>query len=228
MDNRCKLAGLGLLLILSLTVTMTPVAAAQTAATSVAQQLPPLPEWPIIGPILRMIGVAEPVPQPAPIPDPNLPEFRISSWDDLDALDQIEPGTRVRVIASDSDVNRMAQEAIRESADDDLSFRITFEPNETTIEASADASLLRRVGIRVPALIRGTLRVKAVGGVTAAVCRPTPVIRSLQVNGWGIGLRAMAQRAVDTQLEDAWPDELCIERILLMEGEAAVEGYRVP
>lgn len=229
MNNRYRLASLGLLLILSLTLTATPIAAAQTLAAPGAQrELPPLPEWPIIGPILRMLGVGRAAAPAAPTLDPTLPEFHIRSWDDVKALEQIEPGERVRVIASDTDINRIAQEAIRERADENLSFRVDFGANQATIEASADAALVEQTGLSLPALIRGALRVELVGSATAENCRPIPDIQSLKVNGWGIGLRAIAQRAVDTQLPESWPSDICIEQILLMEGEAAVEGYRIP
>ncbi|MCU0522890.1 MAG: hypothetical protein MUF84_19660, partial [Anaerolineae bacterium] len=59
-------------------------------------------------------------------------------------------------------------------------------------------------------------------------CLPSVTIESLKVNGWSIGLRAIAQRVADERIAQVWPSEICIERILLMDDEAAVEGYLVP
>jgi hypothetical protein len=228
MIRRYRLTGAGLMLVLSLILTASPITAAQVAgAATPQQQLPPLPEWPIIGPILRLLGVAQTEVPVAPVPDPSLPEIRVVSWTDVQGLDQLEPGERVRVIASEADINSMAQEIIRERANENLSFRVAFEPNQAAVQASVDTGLLEEAGLSLPGLIRGTLRVEATGSATAAACMPVLGVGSLQVNGWGIGLRAIAQRFVNTQLPEAWPDELCVERILLMDGEAALEGYRV-
>ncbi len=229
MDTRYRLVGLSLMLILSLALTATPAAAYALAAPGAPRNLPPLPEWPIIGPILRMLGVTDTAESAAaPVPDPALPEIRIRTLDDLETLQQVEPNERFRVIAADDDLNRIAQEILRERAEDNLSFAVNFDANLVTVEGSVDAALLERTGLDLPGFVRGRLNVEGTARAAAEACQPTLAVRSVKVNGWGIGLRAMAQRVIDTQLPNTWPAEICVERVLLMDGEAAIEGYRVP
>ena len=86
------------------TTTMFVSAQAPAGAQAPESVLPPLPEWPIIGPVLRFLGIIqEPAPEVLPTPDPSLPEFRIASLEDIDQLRDIETNKRVRVIATDTD-----------------------------------------------------------------------------------------------------------------------------
>lgn len=226
--TRWAVALLMTVLLLTARTVLATAATPSAYAAEPAVALPPLPEWPIIGPLLLRLGIVEQTPEPAPLPNPNLPEYRISTLDDLNQLGGVGAGERIRVIASEASVNNMVQEALAQQGADDASFWIDFAPNEATVEASADASLVERADVNLPAIMRGNLRVSVAFSAGADTCLPSVDLRSVSVNSWRVGLRALVQRMVDERIAQVWPAEICIERILLMDGEAAVEGYRVP
>lgn len=194
--------------------------------------LPPLPEWPIIGPILRMLGVsaAEPEQAAMPTPDPNLPEYRITSFEDMKAIDEIEPNERVRVIAADTDLNRMIVEVLQE-ADivEDASLTLDFEPNLMDVDLRASGTLLDQIElpIEIPALLWGrNINATAAMDIEAVNCRINLNFKKVEVNNWSLGLRPLATRTINERIPDLWASDLCVEAVYLMAGEAAVEGYR--
>jgi hypothetical protein len=202
----------------------------EVGAPAAPSALPPLPEWPIIGPILRLLGLVEeePEPAPVPVPDPDLPEIRIAGIEDLDQLDGIDAGKSVRVIATEEDVNRMAREILDEHVGAGADLTVDFEVDEVTLQITANTALLEKSGLDIPASVRGDLNIATTLRAGTNGCRPTIEILALRVNRWSIGLRPIAQRALDARLSEVWPSELCVERILLMADEVAVEGYRLP
>jgi len=222
--------GYALLVVAALTMMATPVLAAGPVGFITASRLtlPPLPEWPVIGPLLVRLGVVEEAVEPAPVPDPTIPEVRITTFDDLRQLEAVAAGERVRVISTEVDVNRIAQELLAQQAGERATFRVEFAPQVAVLDATVDASLVERFGVDLPGIVRGSLEGHAALGADAANCLPVIDIERLKVNGWSIGLSAIAQRIVDDRTAEVWPAEICVERILLMDGEAAVEGYRVP
>jgi hypothetical protein len=230
MSEKVKRAAVILLAAL-LAVGPIPVAAAGPIASAAQAEpllLPPLPEWPIIGPLLLRLGVIDEPVHTAPEPDPSLPEYRISNLGDLDQLESVEAGKRIRVIVSEGDANRMAQELLASQAGDEASFSVDFAPLVASVAMTIDASAVRRLGINLPAIVRGNLSAITEFGADGANCFPIVDFQRLSVNGWSIGLLGFAQRLVDDRIAEIWPAEICVERILLMDGEAAVEGYRVP
>ena len=217
-----------ILLLAARTAPANALSLTEPSASAAAIALPPLPEWPIIGPLLVRLGVIDEAVTPAPVPDPDLPEYRISTVDDLQQLNGIQAGVRIRVITSEADANRMAQDLLAQQVGDGATLWVDFAPNEATVDATADASLIERAGVDLPAIVRGSLRAITTFGASGVNCRPSVDVGSLKVNGWSIGLRAIAQRMADERIAEVWPSEICVERILLMDDEAAVEGYLVP
>ena len=77
----------------------TPVAAANSGT---ARDLPPLPDWPVVGPVLRFLGIGGETPEttmPSATPDPSLPEYTIETIEDFAQLREVEDGQRVRITA---------------------------------------------------------------------------------------------------------------------------------
>ncbi len=207
-----------------------PVLPASLTQPSLATALPPLPQWPIIGPILKMLGVvpAQPPAEILPVPDPTLPEYRVSTLDDLNQLQDIEPGQHVRVVASDADLNQIAKQVLDEKVGSGASASVSFDTNLIAVQATGSADLIKQIGFDVPSLVRGTLTLSTTMTVSAANCRPVVQIQTLGVNGWSVGLRGIVQRGLNAQLPGMWPTDVCVEKVIVTPGEIAVEGYRVP
>ena len=189
--------------------------------------LPPLPEWPIIGPVLRFLGIIqEPAPEVLPTPDPSLPEFRIASLEDNDQLRDIETNKRVRVIATDTDLNQMIRDLLIEAGySEDASLKVAFDDPMITVDAYAGSGVIEHIGIDIPASVRGNFDIFATFTVEAESCRPTLAFWEVKVNNWSFGLRPVANRLVNEQIPGLWPQEFCAESVIVMDGEAAVEGY---
>jgi hypothetical protein len=194
--------------------------------------LPPLPEWPIIGPILRVLGISAEEPEPAamPTPDPNLPEYRITSFEDMEAIDEIEPNERVRVIATAADLNQMILELLREAdMAEAASLTLDFEPNLMSVDLKASSTFLDQMDlpIEIPALLRGrNINAAATMNIEAVNCRVNLSFEKVELNNWSLGLQPLANRTINERIPDLWPSDLCVEAVYLMSGEAAVEGYR--
>jgi len=203
-------------------------AGAQTPAGTPGAVLPPLPEWPIIGPVLRFLGlVQEAPPEVLPTPDPSLPEYRITSLEDVDQLHDIEANERVRIIATDTDLNRIIQDLLSEAGySEDAGLKVAFDGPMITADAYAGARIIEQFGVEVPASLRRNFDVHATFTVEAAGCTVIVTFEEVKANRWSFGLRPAANRLINEQIPKFWPDELCVENVIVMDGEAAVEGYR--
>lgn len=223
---------LSTLLLLALLLVGVPVpVSAQVSDTGSArsdQALPPLPEWPIIGPILQQLGVVEATEAPSIDPDPDLPEHRVSTFEDIEALREIEPGDRVRLIASEEDLNLMIDEALNARVGEDAEVVLDFEPNLVTISAQANEALVeeltRDMQGRLPA--RSDVDLETALSFEAADCALRADVDTMRINGWRFGLSLLAQRTINSRIPEVWPEEICVERVLMMQNEIAVEGYR--
>jgi hypothetical protein len=209
-------------------ILLTVIGPTPIAASASQDVLPPLPEWPVIGPLLQRLGVVEADRSPPPTPDPALPEYRITGFEDFDDLDDIEAGERVRLVVTDNDLNRMVDQILRENVGDDADLRFEFDQSLITMWVRADEKLLEQAGAELPDRLRGDLDMSVTFETLAAGCQPYVEINKLRVNRWSFGLRPVAQRAINTRIPEVWPEQLCIERIILMDDEAAVEGYERP
>ncbi len=191
--------------------------------------LPPLPEWPIIGPILQRLGLVEATPAEVAEPpeDLNLPQYKIETLSDILALQDIENDQRVRVTATDTALTAIVKKALDENNVTGVqNFQLTFTPGKATLSIEVDPSILEEANVDLPIKLKDTLKLQGVVTLTASGCQPAVTIKKVSINGWAIGLRGLAQRWVDEQLPDVWPAEICIERITLKSGEIAVVGYR--
>lgn len=192
-------------------------------------RLPPLPEWPIIGPLLELLGVSTPESEtpPAPTPDPALPEQRITNVDEaVEFWRGLESGERVRVLVADDDVNAELRTfladvpAVRTAT-------VTFNEGSATVSVDVNTQAVRELleeqNIQLPFFIRqNSLGGEFTIAVEAENCRPL-----FTIGGRRLSLRRrFLQELADQWLYDYWPEEGCIEEIILTPGEMAVEGYR--
>ena len=201
-----------------------PVAAGLATTTNGSQVLNP-GEWPIIGPLLQWLGVASPAAETS-TPTPGLTEYRVTSLDDVDALREIPYGESVRIIISETDLNAIVGDLVAGSIEGKAAMNFGVEPNLLNVRITADQSLLEQAADYMPRQIRGDLDLTGAFRVGASQCTPRVTVERLQVNGWSFGLRLLAQGPINTRIREFWTDDICVERVLLMEGEAAVEGYR--
>ncbi len=202
-------------------------ASAPVYAAPLTPAFPPPPEWPIIGPILRWIGLA---PEEVELlPDPTLPEYRLETLDDAQQLiEEIGPDTRVRLIAADADLNAIIRDNIGDVEGVD-SVIVTFDQKTVKIEVTLDRSVVEDNGVKLPFFISGE---QLSGSVTltpeTANCRITSVkVKGLRLNKTGLGLfNGLAENAINATLAEVeWDERVCIEQIFLTPGEIAVEGY---
>ena len=202
-------------------------AALPAQAASSATALPPLPEWPIIGPILQWLGVVEPTPaEIVELPeDLDLPQYPIETLDDIRALQDLASGERVRVTATDTALTAIAREALG-NVKGVQNLALTFTPGKAAIYVEVDPSVLEEANLDLPINLKNTLKLEGVVSLDASGCRATVVIEKVSINKWSLGLKGLVQRWVNEQLPGFWPSELCVERITLNSGEIAVVGYR--
>ncbi|HOU15391.1 MAG TPA: hypothetical protein PKZ84_19970 [Anaerolineae bacterium] len=203
-------------------------AAMPVQAASNATALPPLPEWPIIGPILQWLGVVEPTPVEVvePAEDLDLPQYPIETLDDLLALQDLEVDERVRVTATDTALTAIVQEAIDGNVEGIHNFKLTFTPGKATIYVEVDPIILENANFDLPVNLKNTIKLEGVVKLSASGCQAVVTVEKLSINKWSIGLKGIAQRWINEELPGVWPSEVCVERIALKSGEIAVVGYR--
>ena len=213
---------------IALTFLLLAAATGPVAAQPNGVSLPPLPEWPIIGPILRLLGVTSQGAAEVPAtPDPSLPEHRIETMDDVRELGDIEAGESVRVVISDTDLNTIVSDALAGTEfSDDVRLKVDFRDGSIAVDAFARADVAARLNIDVPIRLPERLNISAVFTAEATDCAVTLTFDEIEVNGWRAGLKQIANRAANEQVDERWPDEACVEQIIITDGEVAVEGYR--
>jgi hypothetical protein len=202
-------------------------AAMPIQAASSATALPPLPEWPIIGPILQWLGIVEPIPvEIVELPeDLNLPQYSIETLDDIRALQDLTSGERVRVTATDTALTAIVREAIG-NVNGIENPTLTFAPGKATAYVEVDGSILEDIDFDLPINLKGSIKLEAAVELSASGCRATVIVEKVSINNWSLGLKGIAQRWVNDQLPGLWPSEYCLERVTVKSGEIAVVGYR--
>ncbi len=202
-------------------------AAMPVQAASSATALPPLPEWPIIGPILQWLGVVEPEPVEIvePAEDLDLPQYTIETLDDILALQDLAVDERVRVTATDTALTAIAQEALG-NVKGVQNLSLTFTPGKAAVYVEVAPSVLEEANLDLPINLKNTLKLEGTVSLGTSGCRATVVIEKVSINKWSLGLKGLAQRWVNDELPGVWPSEVCVERITLKSGEIAVVGYR--
>lgn len=210
-----------------LTVLLLLATPAAALAQTQGPNLPPPPEWPLIGPVLRWLGFGETEEVAMPPYNPDYPEHRISTPAEAEALwESLEPNAGVRVIVSQEDVDTQLRAALQ-----DVSWlsaaSITLEADGVTFAATVERATLEREGVEIPFFIlgdeiSGELKV-AIGSVN---CNPTFTIKKVRLGKLSLPLRGLAQNALDENLPQDWMPDVCVERVFMHAGEIAAEGYR--
>jgi len=210
---------LSLILTVLLLTSATPIFAQRAAAPGL---LPPLPQWPIIGPILQWLGVAE-EPEPVEMPLRDLPEYTIETLEDVKALQDIETGQSVRIRAKDTDLNILLAEA---SASIDGIDRATvqFEEGAVSGNVTLDRDLLAQVNAELPPIGGESLQIMSTVEPSVEACQVTVKVKKFKINN--LGLRLLLGSVVNQVIADNWPEEICAEAIVVKPGEIVVEGYR--
>ncbi len=217
-----RLMLLGLIVTLMLPLTVTPVGAAPAEGA-----IPPPPEWPLIGPVLRWLGVG--ATKEAPTRDPNLTEYRVESVDEAEALwRELEPGQRVRVIVTEDALNPPLQELVAEN-EMLREAEIRFAGGEVLLTVEVDTQELRREiedqgQVSVPGFL---LRGETVGGEYRVTLEAESCLPSVRVRGPRMLFGGPVVRRVLAEVRDSyWPEGACIEQIFSEDGEFAVEGHK--
>ena len=206
------------------------VAGAATPAYAYAGRdpLPPLPEWPVIGPLLRWLGVGESASEIAtPTPDPALPEYRIKNVEDAQTFwEGLGLEERVRVVVSDEDIAILIEEQIanvkglREAS-------LTFDTDIVTIEAELEPDILDETGVKMPFFLKKkTLSGEITFSLEASSCQLLPTVEKVRVNHWTLPLGGFIQENIQDALDTEWPTGICVTTVYLTPGEIALEGYR--
>lgn len=203
-------------------------AAMPVYAAPQATALPPLPEWPVIGPILKWLGIVEEAPaEIVEMPeDLDLPHYPIETLDDILALQDLEVEERVRITATDTALTTITRDLLDEHTTGIHNFSLTFAPGEATGYVEVDPVVLKDADFDLPVNFKNPIKLEGVVSLGASGCRATIIVEKVSVNKWSIGMRGLVQRWIDEELPGMWPSEVCVERITLKSGEIAVVGYR--
>lgn len=195
--------------------------------------LPPLPEWPIIGPVLTWLGIIKPEPEtllpeavaPTPIPTatPTYPQYTIATLDDVYALENVEKQTTVRLIASEMDINTLITENITYIPGINHA-TLTLEEEIVAVDVRFDRAILQMLGIDLSVGDGNILNVTGRASLAVQDCRVTATLNQLKVNG--IGIKMLVGKQLNNLIEENWPDEMCVESLTVNKGEIVVEGYR--
>ncbi len=207
-----------------------PVAAAPQGG-----HLPPLPEWPIIGPILRWLGLGAEsggVELPSiPEPPPGVPEYTPAGVEELVALwEKMANGETVRVRLDEGTVQAMADRWI-EPLPGISALSVAFEGGQIRLEGTVATSEMEDyLGFKPPDFLAGDdLTVALVLSAQAVACRPQITLEAVRVNGKSWPVKGMVQEQLTQQLDEHWPEaHLCIEAIYITDDALIVEGHRVP
>jgi len=173
---------LSLILIALLLTGATPVFAQRA---TVPDLLPPLPQWPVIGPVLRWLGVAE-EPEAVEVPLRDLPEYTIETLEDVKALQDIETGQSVRIKAKDTDLNTLLAEASASINSVDRA-TVQFEEGAVSGNATLDRDLLAQINVDLP--IGGeSIQIMSAVEPSVAACQVTVKVKKFKINNLGLRL----------------------------------------
>ncbi len=186
-----------------------------------AARIPPVPEWPIIGPILVSLGLVEPV----RYPDPSLPVYTITTMDELEVLDErIQPGERVRVVVAESLAQSILEDALKDVELFTLK-KLDFTPKGLVIGLEIERARLEESGVRIPLIKAQRFDVKARIVFTAKDGIPLVKIRNVRVNGLPFPLGALLETRLNELSKEKWPSWLVLEAIFMSDTDVSIEGY---
>jgi hypothetical protein len=190
--------------------------------------IPPLSQWPIIGPIIRFIQriIKKEPAVPEATPEPNLPEITIETLDDILALRDLESNKRVRIIATDTALTTIVKESAGDDMADLFNLAVTFAEGYASLEGELDGSVLENIDADIPISLDQDLYAEATLSFSASECRAMVNVDYVSVNDWSIGLRSVAQEWLNSELPGIWPSEICVEHIAVEPGVIKIVGYR--
>ncbi len=218
-----------------LTATMAPV----VAAAPQGEALPPPPEWPIIGPILRWLGLVEGGGAVTPTPTPSTPSpspAEVLTFEPETVEELIEfwksavVGETLRFVLKESTVQAMADRWL-----DPLPGlsrpTIAFADGIITLSGEVETAKLKEyLGFEPPDfLIKGPIEIVITLSAGAEACRPQIAIETVELNGRRWPLAHTLQSMLDERLMPLWNEvPLCVERIEITDEALIVEGHRLP
>jgi len=185
-----------------------------------AAALPPVPEWPVIGPLLVKLGLVEPV----RTPDPTLPEYTVTTMDELKALeDQISPGERARVVVAESLAQSLVINAMEEAA---FLRNVTLDFTErgALVTLEIDRSALEQGGARLPFIKGDTLKISAQLIFYARDGRLQVKVRALRINGLPLPVGGLLAGRLNALSAEKWPAWIKLEAVFMHEQDVAIEG----
>lgn len=220
--KRFVLPGLCALLLLSIAA---PVFAAPDDI-----KIPPLREWPIIGTIIRIVEriikkAPEPV-EPGATIEPDLREIPIETREDILALRDLEPNERVRITATDAALVNIINNTIPGDFKEMIEPTVTFTKGKAIITADVDPKVLDSFDVDIPISVDDGLFGEVTLSFGATACRATVTVEYVAVNNFSIGLKKLAQDWLDTEIPGMWPEEVCVEYIVIEPGQFNAVGYR--
>ncbi len=215
------------LVVIAVVISMLLSAPSAAYAAGHNDPIPPLTQWPILGPILRWLGLGENEAETSPTPrttsTPPLPERRIASRADIEALAQLPPGERVRLVASETDLNAIIRDELDRIPEIEQA-AVQFEEGHIVATGRIDpARIAQKYNVPIPANIAGDIEVAFT--LSASACRPVVTVTALKIGGKTSPLRPLAQSIATDAINRNWPANGCLEQVIVTEGEIAVEGY---
>ncbi len=203
--------------LLSLALLLTPL-------QPTVAHIPPVPEWPVIGPLLVKLGLVEPV----RYPDPTLQEYRVTTMEELESLgDRVPAGERVRIIVAETLAQSLVEEAL-DKVELFQSFSFDFTERGMLLTVEIERAALERQGARIPPFIKGTrFTIGARVLFYAQDGYPQVKIRNVRVNNMPLPLGGLVQDRLNELARDEWPDWVTLEAVFMSDTEVAIEGYYV-
>ncbi len=199
-------------------------------ATDLNAGLPPFSQWPIIGPVLRWLGIgaaepAEPEATLMPTPETTLPKYTIKTMSDLEAVQQLPKQKTVQLTANEADINTLiANRAAKIDGLDKLT--VSLGDGEVSAFVQLQRELLEKNGVDVPFLKGDTFTAQGTVSFEVRGCEVRVNVESLTINGKDIGYTKFVQSLLNKQLSQYWPDEACVQSVTIASGEITVTGYR--
>ncbi len=215
-----------LLLVALLLAFSRPVMAAE-------ERLPPPPEWPIIGPILRWLGLGEKSAEieasPIPTVPPGVAEYTPEGVEDLVALwEKMANGETVRVTLEESTAQAMLDFWV-DPMPGISTPTVHFQSGAITLEATLATSQMKEyLGFDLPDfLVKDDITLRLAFSAQAVSCRPQIRLERVEINGKSWPVKGTVQDQLNQKIGELWPQaHLCIESIYITDGALIVEGYR--
>lgn len=186
-----------------------------------AARIPPVPEWPVIGPVLVRLGLVEPV----RYPDPTLKVYTVTTMDELEALDErLAPNQRARIVVAEA----LAKSLIEDAFKDADFFKLTtldFTKRGLLIGFELERARLEQGGVRIPLIKGERFAVSARLVFKVKDGYPQVRIRNLKVNGLPLPVGRLIEQRLNELSKEKWPNWVVLEAVFMSEDDVSIEGY---